>query len=107
LTAFGLGFISPNDGKLCSVRLNEGLGVADLDGDMKLRFAWNWQIATFWVGCFVMLVNLLTAAVNRQIFEQRKLIWARLEALEQTSAALLADMQGSRTTPQPPQKKQQ
>ena len=73
---------------------------------MKLNFAWNWQVATFWVGCFVMMVNLLTAATNWQIFEKQKVIRMRLADLEQKIATLV-DTQGSHTMPPQAQKEPQ
>ena len=84
---------------------NEGLGVFG-GGMMTQSIQWNWQVATFWVGCFVMAVNLVTAAVNWQIFERQKAIRERIALLEQRVAAF-ADMQGSHTTQPPTQKAQQ
>jgi hypothetical protein len=79
-----------------ALRLSAELGVFGCWGDMKTRFSWDCQVATFWVGCFVMLVNLLTAAVNWQKFEKQRAIQERLAALEQR-AANFADTQGSHT----------
>ena len=73
---------------------------------MKLKLGWNWQVATFFVGCLVMLTMVFAAVMNWLAFEHRKQMFAQMAELVVRVEAV-ERMKDTRTRQLPPPQERQ